>query len=195
MDLYSALLIQFDKYKYTIPKNTKNIDKESLIKFIASRQSTQKGAFGYSIAGWIKFIKKVFPDKPKNTNYYAWLLAKDDLKYCLDCDRVLSLDNFWQNKSNSQGVQSSCIECFYPQLKKKCVISTANYRARKLQAMPNWVDTEALNKIYRECPEGYHVDHIIPLSNSNICGLHVPWNLQYLSKIDNLKKGNKFYSE
>lgn len=67
-------------------------------------------------------------------------------------------------------------------------------RARLVLATPNWVDCEALRVVYKRAAElGMVVDHIIPLKNACVCGLHVPWNLQFLTRLENAQKGNKFF--
>ena len=65
-------------------------------------------------------------------------------------------------------------------------------RSSKLQRTPVWADHLVISMIYEDCPEGYQVDHIIPLQGKNVSGLHVPWNLQYLTPEENLSKGNRF---
>lgn len=75
---------------------------------------------------------------------------------------------------------------------KYAVYKTQKRRGKKYQATPKWADTKQIKDIYLNCPEGCHVDHIIPLCNENVCGLHVEYNLQYLSKKDNNRKKNSF---
>lgn len=67
----------------------------------------------------------------------------------------------------------------------------ASRKSRVKQATPKWADLKAIRDLYFNCPEGYHVDHIIPLNGKNVSGLHTFTNLQYLSAADNLSKSNK----
>lgn len=74
-------------------------------------------------------------------------------------------------------------------------------RASKLQATPSWLSKEqraemkdfyvVASMMSGLCPEPMHVDHIRPLRGKNVCGLHVPWNLQIIPKSVNIKKSNK----
>jgi 5-methylcytosine-specific restriction endonuclease McrA len=62
-------------------------------------------------------------------------------------------------------------------------------------ATPKWLTKEQKKQMlqwYLNRPEGYHVDHIIPINNPIVCGLNVPWNFQYLTKKENEDKGNTF---
>ena len=68
---------------------------------------------------------------------------------------------------------------------------TNRRRALKINAVPKWCNLEKIKEIYKNCPKGYHVDHIIPLNNPIVCGLHVENNLQYLTAKENTSKGNK----
>lgn len=71
-------------------------------------------------------------------------------------------------------------------------ISQANRRARKLNATPAWANLNKIKEIYNNCPIGNEVDHIIPLANKLVCGLHVEYNLQYLDSNSNRIKAASF---
>lgn len=78
----------------------------------------------------------------------------------------------------------------------------AKYRAAKINSAPNWLsenDYKWIEWIYVQRQRlteftgiMHHVDHIHPLQGKNICGLHVPWNLQILTATENLNKSNKY---
>lgn len=60
---------------------------------------------------------------------------------------------------------------------------------------PAWVNADDILAVYAACPKGLHVDHIVPLKGlidgRPVCGLHVPYNLQYLPAEENRKKHNR----
>ena len=66
------------------------------------------------------------------------------------------------------------------------------YHAKQKDQTPLDADIKLIQKIYENCPKGYEVDHIIPISKG---GLHHQDNLQYLPWIENRRKGNKLVSE
>ena len=75
-------------------------------------------------------------------------------------------------------------------------------RAKRLNATPKWTDYKAINSVYKKCREittstgiDHEVDHIVPLVNPNVCGLHIATNMRVISGAENSRKGNKFYEE
>lgn len=66
------------------------------------------------------------------------------------------------------------------------------YRADILRRTPKWADLKEIQEFYRNCPAGYHVDHIVPLCGKTVSGLHVLENLQYLPANENIRKSNLY---
>ena len=65
-------------------------------------------------------------------------------------------------------------------------------RAPSGKAFVKWADKEKIREIYLNRPKGCHVDHIVPLKNDLVCGLHNEFNLQYLTVSENATKRNRF---
>jgi len=67
-------------------------------------------------------------------------------------------------------------------------------RAKRLQAIPAWSDSRTISKHY-EHTDGYELDHIIPLNNKMVCGLHCSANLVKIPRDINRAKSNKWNSD
>lgn len=85
----------------------------------------------------------------------------------------------------------------------KQVAKMAKYRATKLQRTPawltkaQWAEIEEFYILTKELQwlsdhtDPLEVDHIVPLKGKTVSGLHVPWNLQILTRSFNARKRNK----
>lgn len=78
---------------------------------------------------------------------------------------------------------------------------TMKRKAAILQAIPFWIDHNAIEIIYRAAAvirtTGFdvEVDHIIPLQSEVVCGLHWHKNMQILGSKENLRKKNRYWPD
>ena len=64
------------------------------------------------------------------------------------------------------------------------------------QATPLWVDMADIADVYLEAAYmQMQVDHIVPLRNPLVCGLHVWDNLQLMDAVANNRKGNRYWPD
>jgi len=162
-------------------------------------------------------LNKCFPGKSKDCSsldWYVYLLNSINLRRCTTCNNILDKSNFYAAINKNSGLRDKCITCdnaankihrelnkehykaakhqHYLSNKSLYIAKDAKRRAVKMSAVACWANMEEINLIYKYCPVGYHVDHIVPLQGVLVCGLHCEHNLQYLPATDNLSKGNKF---
>lgn len=148
-------------------------------------------------------VSHYFTGKPCKYGHFSLRRVSDT--NCMECEK-LRLRKEYQNPPERKRRLNSCKE--WSNKNKQYVkdyiskwqkdnpgivkAHSAKYRAKLLERTPCWADLDKITEFYKCCPEGFHVDHVIPLQGKFVSGLHVFQNLQYLTQSDNCKKHNSF---
>ena len=117
-------------------------------------------------------------------------IARAQKNYEANKEKVLKRTKEWYQKDLEKNRKVR--RDYYKNNKGLCRSLIIERKAHVKRATPKWANRKELAGIYQNCPQGYHVDHVIPLRGENVSGLHVPQNLQYLPATENLSKGNRF---
>lgn len=186
-----------EQYMHTTPLDKNN--RVSLNKYFLFE-------YGYKYCSCCEFLKKLddfhslhnrldgrqsmciscrkIKDASRYTNNIEYYSEVRKTRYQTNKDAEIVKVREWQN--NNRGLVNAV---------------AAKRRAAKKNATPKWLTAEQeleIKQLYVLAKQlsiknntKYHVDHIIPLVSSIVCGLHVPWNLQILIASDNIRKSNK----
>lgn len=195
--------------------NSPEITYGELVSRLLADKGSKAGKDTFSELGeqtFNRMMKRIFPDSNLNGGKETWffyLLKLIEYKYCGHCDNIKPYTDFHKNSSNSSGISSWCAECrninqiggytkYIDSHKKSYDKNAGKIKARHITQTINrskrvvpWSEKSAIADFYHNCPEGYHVDHILPLQSKEVSGLHVLANLQYLPAKENLAKGNR----
>ena len=143
------------------------------------------------------------------------------MKFCIHCEKKKTDSSFSKHIKAKDGLQSSCKACqkvtnrdyqfnnkeatvarvkrWQDNNRDKVNLESSKWRASKMNATPQWVNESYMKLWYKlakmeEERTGckVEVDHIIPLQNKEVCGLHCEHNMQLLFRRDNRSKGNTF---
>lgn len=195
--------------------NSRNADPEKAKLRSAKWYSENKSRHADNVKSWLlsnpgksaEYSKKWRTDNPEKSaessrNWYAKnrsvKLAADKSRRELNLDEFLAREraSYIRNRDSALAKNARWRESNKPAI----AAHAAKRRSAKAERTPPWLSADQHEQILQFHIEAaeltkstgvvHHVDHIVPLRGKSVSGLHVPWNMQILRAIDNLKKSN-----
>lgn len=131
--------------------------------------------------------------------YNARLKTAAAARYAANADAIKKkAAEYRKNNREKHNACSLASQRKNPQIRRANI---ARYKSTLRQATPKWLNDEQKKEIKFHyeltkelqwlSSERLTVDHIIPIQGGNVTGLHVPWNLQIITKSQNCSKGNR----
>lgn len=137
-------------------------------------------------------LTRYFTGKPCCKGHIAERMVST--RTCLECKR--QRDKAWQYlyPEKSKAKRRAYLE---NNREKDCMRVQARYHRAKQarlfkddEVVSQWIKNyyETAKELGRNHDTTFHVDHIVPLKGKDVCGLHVPWNLQITTSAYNMSK-------
>lgn len=167
---------------------------------------------GSGVKGFEKALREkcpyLFKEKISLNNYFNFMNNYCGYHWCGECNKLLPIEEFPKvgNKGSRTIEYRHLCEYHYTLYTREALaryrktehgraVKNAHSSKRRLkikEQMPGWASQEKITEIYKSTPDGYVVDHDVPLLGKLVSGLHVEYNLQHLTREENASKSNKF---
>jgi len=153
-----------NKKKRFIKRFIKELIKRHIVELKFYKKRTRK-VKKYLCLRKLRVIKKLKKEK----------LKQEKLCFCKVCDQkhMFPINTVYCSKN--------CEKAWENTFKKKVKRNNVKWLT--------FEQKKEIAKMYAFRPPNHDVDHIIPSNGKNVSGLHVPWNLQYLTYKNNSGKG------
>ena len=168
--------------------------KQSLSLTLFSKKKSTKDGYSYNCKSCFAIYMKEYSKTDKNKEYSKHYFQNINGE---QKEKRSKYFKEWIEKNKDKIIQYDKER--YQNNKHVYIQRSALRKANKLNATPKWADIEQIKLFYKKAKQltintgiMHHVDHIVPLKNKNVCGLHVEHNLQILTAKENLAKSNKY---